>query len=442
MSDLRSDSVIEKEHANIALEVRRLILISAAILAAFFGVLGLWSVITELYGAVVAQGVIKVEANVKLVQHVEGGVVKRIFVKEGQHVRLGDLILELEDTEANASLAMASDQLDAELAKLARLRAEMSNFPTIQFPPELSARYSDPSIKTLLKNEEHLFNARIQMLGDQLGRMREQKKAVLAEIASLTNQIQAADKSLVYLLEQEKMNESLHAQNFVANTRLLDVRRSTAEKEEKKFEFESIRAQAQQKLADLELRLSSLALTRLNENSRDFVESQNKIANLRERVRPAKEILERKLVRSPATGIVNILRAHTQGGVVSPRDQIAEVVPDQSRLLAEVRVNPSDIDEVHEGQEVEIELSGLNRRATPLLRGSVSFVSPDLNTDQANPAVKYFVVRVGFATDNPRQVTVSPGMPVAAYIRTKKRSPLELWLDPITSSIRKSFRET
>jgi HlyD family type I secretion membrane fusion protein len=238
------------------------------------------------------------------------------------------------------------------------------------------------------------------------------------------------------------MNEQLYAQKFVSNSRLLDARRNTSEKEEKKSEFESMQAQARQRLADLELRLETLESNRMLENSKDLVETQNRILNLRERLKPARELLERRIVRSPATGTVNVLRAHTQGGVVGPRDSIAEIVPDKSQLVAEVRVNPADIDEVKAGQEVEIELSGLNRRATPLLEGKVNFVSPDLNTDPANQAVKYFIARVGLNSPPPNSVAISSGMPVSAYIRTRKRSPLDLWLDPLIGGIRKSMRET
>jgi len=426
----------------IAREVRRLMRFSGALLAVLFGVIGLWAALAELYGAVVAPGVLKMEANLKLVQHSEGGVVRTIYVKEGQRVTQGDPIIELEDAEANSNMAMVRDQLDADLARQARLVAEIANAAQVEFAPELLQRKAQPTVQFLLRNEDSLFRARSRLLREQTAKMREQRGAVLAEIASLKRQIEAADKSLGHLNEQEKMNESLHAQNFVSNSRLLDARRSTAEKEEKKYEFESLQAQARQKLADLEMRLDALDSGRLAENSKDLVETQNRIFNLRERLKPAREILERRMVRAPATGTVNVLRAHTQGGVVSPRDTIAEIVPDQSQLVAEVRLNPGDIDEVREGQEVEIELSGLNRRISPLLEGKVSFVSPDLNTDAANPAIKYFVARVGLNGAPPQGVNISPGMPVAAYIRTRKRSPLELWLDPLIGGIRKSMRET
>ena len=425
-----------------AREVRKLIVVSGTLLVALFGVIGTWAAVVDLHGAIVAPGILKVEANLKLVQPADGGVVRRIFVKEGQHVSQGDPIVELEDVEASASLGMVRDQLDAELARHARLTAEMRNAPGIEFPLELIGRKDAPNVRFLMRNEENLLQARNRQLREQSQKMGEQKKAILAEIASLALQIQAADKSLVYLKEQERMNESLHSQNFVANTRLLDAKRSTAEKEEKKFEFESLQAQARQRLADLELRLDALTSNRLTENSKELVDAQGKILNLRERLRPAKEIHARMIVKAPAAGTINVLRTHTEGGVVAPRETIAEIVPDQSHLIAEVRINPADIEEVKEGQEVEVELSGMNRRVTPLLMAKVSFVSPDLNTDQANPAIKYFIARVGLESAPPKTVSISAGMPVAAYIRTRSRSPLQLWLDPLIGAVRKSMRET
>jgi HlyD family type I secretion membrane fusion protein len=423
-------------------EARRLVLWSGALLAVLFGGVGLWAVLAQLHGAVVAPGVMKVEANAKLVQHAEGGIVRKIFVKEGENVNAGDPIVELENIDAGASMTALRDQLDAELAKQARLTAEMRNARAIEFPQELIARKGEPGVATLLRNESELFRAHVGMIATQAARMADQKKAIESQIDSLARQIGAAEKSLDYLKQQENMAATLQAQNYISNARFLDAKRVTAEKEEKRFEFESQRAGAQQRLADIEMRLENLRAAQLADTSRDLVETQGRILTLRERLKPALDALERRIVRAPATGKVNILRAHTVGGVVAPRDTIAEIVPQQSQLVAEVRLNPADIEEIHAGQDVEVELSGFNRRVTPLLRGTVTFVSPDLNTDPATPTVRYFVARAAIAETPPADVHIAAGMPIAAYIKTRERSPLELWLDPVIGAIRKSLRET
>jgi HlyD family type I secretion membrane fusion protein len=443
MSALRLVKIGEDASAQrTAREARRLVLWSLAFLVAAFGIVGTWSVLAELNGAVVAAGVMKVLANTKLVQHPEGGIVRRIYVKEGDHVAAGTPIVELEDVEANAAMQALRDQLDAEEAKQARLQAEIAGATRIAFPPALLAKRDEPTVRALLGSEETLFRTRLDMLGQQAEKMREQKSAIEAQIESVTQQIAAADKSLTYLNEQEQMNETLHAQKFVSNARLLDAKRTTAEKEEKRYEFESVRAEAKQRLADVEMRLQNLKAARLAESSKDLVDTQSRILNLRERLKPAQDALERRIVRAPESGTVNVLHAHTEGGVVAPRETIAEIVPDHAQLVAEVRVNPADIEEVHVGQRVEVELSGLNRRVTPLLRGSVTFVSPDLNTDTAQPTLRYFIARATISDHPPNGVALSPGMPIATYIRTRERSPLELWLDPVIGAIRHSLRES
>lgn len=411
-------------------------------LAVTFGIGGVWSILATLSGAVIAQGVIKVEANTKLVQHLEGGIVRRIMVKEGQLVRAGQPVVELEDTEASSSLSIVNDQLDAELAKLARLQAEVDNAPKIRFPETLLARKNDPSLQRILQREEDHFKARNALVREQIARLGEQREQAQAEIASFGRQLVAAEASLGYLREQEKSYAGLVERKFVAPVRMLDAHRSVSEKEEKKFEYEALRSQARQKLADIQLRLSQITTNRYAENSRDMVETQTRVLNLQERQLPFKESLRKRILLAPADGVVNAVRIHTEGGVVGPRETILEITPEKTELIAEARISPADVDEVRVGQMVEVEFSGMNRRVTPLVNGRVSMVSSDLLTDPANAQVKYFAVQVELKPSAPLSFALRPGMPVAAYIKTRERTPLELWLDPLIGGLRKSMRES
>ncbi|MBI5900159.1 MAG: HlyD family type I secretion periplasmic adaptor subunit [Rhodocyclales bacterium] len=407
-----------------------------------FGIGGLWSVLAPLSGAVIAQGVIKVESSAQLVQHMDGGVVRRILVKDGQRVAAGQPVVELEDTEASASLAIVNSQLDAEVAKLARLQAEIDNVPRIRFPESLTARKSNTDVNRILQREEDHFLARNAQLREQLEKLQEQKRQAEAEIASVDRQVSAADQSLKYLRDQETSYAGLVEKNFVAPVRMLDARRQVSEKEEKKFEYEALRSQARQKLADVQLRLGQIHTGRYADNSRDMVETQSRILNLQERQLPFKDSLKKRILSAPASGVVNAVRVHTEGGVIAPREPILEITPDTSGLIAEVRISPADVDEVRPGQEVEVEFSGMNRRVTSLVKGRVQVVSSDLITDPANAQLKYFVVRVELTPATPLSFEPRPGMPVAAYVKTRDRTPLEIWLDPLIGGIRKSLRET
>lgn len=420
----------------------RLLARSAAItIFVVFGILGSWAVFASLSGAVIASGVMKIEDSVKVAQHPDGGVVRHLLVREGQQVQRGDPIVELEDVEANSIFRTVRDQLDGELARSARLTGEIQGSTVIEFPPELTDRAKDPKVRVILRTEEEHFSARQHMYRQQQARLREQRKALHTEIESLDRQVKAAEKSLGYLHTQEKMADELLAKGFVSEARVLDSRRTTAEKEEKHHEFKSLRAQARQKLADVELRLDSVVSNRMTENQRDLADAQNKIFTLQERLRPAADSLRKRIVKSPVTGRVNNMRIHTVGGVVAPREPIAEIVPEQSALVAEVRVNPPDIEHIKEGLEANVELTGSNRRTTPLLKGKVTFVSPDLNTDPANPQIRYFISYIQVTDTLPPGISLKSGMPVTAYITVRERSPLSLWLDPLIGAMRKSGRE-
>jgi len=424
------------------LELKGMVRLTSIALAVTFGIGGLWSALATLSGAVIAPGVIKVEANTKLVQHLEGGIVRRILVKEGQQVRAGQPVVELEDTEASSSLSIVNDQLDAELAKLARLQAEIDNAPRIRFPEALLARKSDPNVQRILQREEDHFKARNALVREQIARLSEQREQAQAEIASLSRQLGAADASLGYLREQEKSYAGLVEKNFVAPVRMLDARRSVSEKEEKKYEYESLHAQARQKLADIQLRLSQISTNRYADNSRDMVETQTRILNLQERQLPFKESLKKRILLAPTDGVVNTVRAHTEGGVVGPRETILEITPEKSELIAEAHISPADVDEVRVGQPVEVEFSGMNRRVTPLVHGKVIMVSSDIITDPANAQMKYFIVQVELKPAAPLTFQMRPGLPIAAYITTRERTPLELWLDPLIGGIRRALRES
>lgn len=422
-------------------EIKVLIRVSAVVLFLIFGVVGIWSVLATLSGAVIATGVIKVEENAKFVQHQTGGVVRRILVKEGQTVRIGEPLFELEDVESVASFEIVTDQMAAETAKLARLQAENGEATRIQFPSSLLSRRGEPKIAAILSQENQHFQARQQLYNDQIVGMRTQQRELQVEISSLARQMDAARDSLAYLLDQEKMFASLMEQQFISQARMLDAKRAISEKRENLHEYESLHSQARQKLADLDLRISQLRENRLAENSREIVEVQNRMLDLRERRKPYQDALDKTVIKSPANGIINAINIHTEGGVVGPRETIMEITPAETRLLAEVRLNPADIDEIRMSQEVEVEFSGLNRRSTPLIPGKVEFVSSDLITDTANPALKYFTVRILLTPREKLGFEMKVGMPLVAFIKTRERSPIEIWLDPLLGGLRKALRE-
>lgn len=413
---------------------------AAGVIFGLVAIVTIWTLASSISGAVIASGFLRIERRIHPVQHPEGGIVKAIRVVEGEAVVAGQILAELDDVDASATDRELQAQIDSETAKQARLEAEYKGRGNIQFPAELLARKADLRIEALLASEESVFRTRLLLINEQRRKLAEQREALAHEIASWGRQMEATERSLALLARQEKMASTLMEKKFFAETHVLDARRALAEKEEKKYEAQSLQSQARQRIGDIELRLQTLNANNRAEIAKEMSDSRIRMTVLRERAKPASSALERRLVRAPVNGTVNLLKAGNPGSVIPPRETVVEIVPVEASLVAEVRIAPADISELHPGQAVDVEFSGLNRRATPIVPGKVLSVSSDLLTDPANPEIRYFNAKIEIS-DVKLDVPLTAGMPVVAYIRTRERTPLELWLDPVVGALRHSLRE-
>lgn len=413
---------------------------AAGVILGLVAIVTIWTLASSISGAVIASGFLRIERRIHPVQHPEGGIVKAIRVAEGEAVVAGQILAELDDVDASAADTELRTQIDSETAKQARLEAEYKGRGNIQFPAELLARKADLRIEALLASEEAVYSSRLLLINEQRRKLAEQREALAHEIAGWGRQMEATERSLVLLAKQEQMANMLAEKKFYAETRVLDAQRAIAEKEEKKYEAQSLQSAARQRIADIEMRLQTLNANNRAEIAKEISDSRIRMVVLRERAKPASSALERRLVRAPVNGTVNLLKAGNPGSVIPPRETVVEIVPVEASLIAEVRVAPADISELHPGQPVEVEFSGLNRRATPIVPGKVQSVSADLLTDPANPQIRYFNAKIEMS-DIKLGVPLTAGMPVVAYIRTRERTPLEMWLDPVVGALRHSLRE-
>jgi HlyD family type I secretion membrane fusion protein len=424
----------------ISREIATLRRMAAGVIFGLVAIVTVWTLASSISSAVIASGFLRIERRIHPVQHPEGGIVKAIRVVEGETVVAGQILAELDDVDASATDKELQAQIDSETAKQARLEAEYKGRGNFQFPVELVARKADLRIEALLASEESVFRTRLLLLNEQRRKLAEQRDALNHEIASWGRQMEATERSLALLARQEKMASTLLEKKFFAETHVLDARRAIAEKEEKKYEAQSLQSQARQRIGDIELRLQTLNANNRAEIAKEMSDSRIRMTVLRERAKPASSALERRLVRAPVNGTVNLLKAGNPGSVIPPRETVVEIVPVEASLVAEVRIAPADISELHPGQAVDVELTGLNRRATPIVAAKLLSVSADLLTDPANPEIRYFNAKIDMSGAK-LDVPLTAGMPVVAYIRTRERTPLELWLDPVVGALRHSLRE-
>lgn len=420
-------------------------LIRAGILGSVLLVLaiGIWVWLAPLSGAVIGPGLVKVDMNRKTVQHQEGGIVGEILVRDGSKVEAGQTLLLLKDVRVDAGNEAVRTQLDAELAKAARLSAEQSDAGQIAFPPELIGRDSDPRVAELLKHEKAVFRVRREALTNQITLIRTQAREARDEINARTAQMKADDEAIKYQREELAANQSLAEQGFVSKTRLLALQRNVAEYESRRAEGAAEMARASQKVSDLELRAETLRSTFKQEASSELRQTTGAIFELRERLRPAQDAEQRQRITAPIAGEVVDLKVTSVGAVIAPRESILDIVPTDPLLLVEARVRPEDISYVRVDAPADVRLTAFRQRITPTVQGKVSYISADRLVDKTNNT-PYYVVQVHVSPEALRKggdLKLQAGMPAEVFIQTTARNALQYLLDPILGFMQRSLRE-
>src|SRR5262249_45394300 len=278
---------------------RKLIHAGVAAIVLLLLAVGCWMALAPLGGAAIAPGVVKVDLNRKTVQHQEGGIVGEILVRDGDEVQAGDTLIVLKDIRVDASNELAQTQLDAELAKAARLGAEQAWADAISFPEELQSRAGDPRIVELLQREKHLFETRRAAYDKQVLLIRSQIEETEAEIKVRTQQLKWDDGAIKLYREELEANGGLLKEGFIRKTRLLGYERSVAEAEARRGENDAERSRARQKIEELALRAETLRSTFMQEAATELRQTTAQIFDLRERVRPAQDAEERQRIIAP-----------------------------------------------------------------------------------------------------------------------------------------------
>lgn len=414
----------------------------ALVLVAFIG-LGIWAATAPIQGAVVTAGLVRVDSQRKTVQHNEGGIVKSILVRDGDTVRQGQPLIVLEDASVSAGHQLLRGNLDAELARQARLQAEATSSPRIRFPKELTDRAREETVRQLMDQETALFQTRRDALGEQSGLLESQIADIAREIRALEGQ-QAADRGAENSAAEElRLYESLREQQFVSTARLLAQQRLVSEYQARQAQNKAALARADQHAKQLRLQIIALRNEYAREAAEGLKESGVRINELRERMLPSEDAVRRQTVSAPVAGKVLGLRAHTPGAGIGPREPLLDIVPENESLLIEAQTGVDSIKQLHVGQAVDIRFTALPYRTTPLVTGQLSYISPDVLIDQKSgvPAYQIHVLPDPASLQAARIARLEPGMAAELYIQTESRTPLEYLLRPITDTVARGFRE-
>jgi len=424
-------------------DARPLVRAGLLILAAGIFALGGWAVLAPLSGAVIAPGYVKIDLNRKVVQHQEGGIVSAIRVRDGDRVKAGQELVVLDDVRVDAQLDLLRTQYDTERTKAARLEAERAFAEKLVFPRDILDRQSDPRINEVIVRESGLFRARRETVDQQIAVLRKQIRESNDEASALAAQLTAEEKALKLQKEELAANERLLEQGFIQKTRILTLERAVAEYEAKYGEHRASASQARQRATELELRILSIRNDYVQKAADELKDTTGRLFDLEERIRPSKDAAERQRILAPIAGEVVGLRVFTPGAVIGPRDVLMEIVPDDKRLIIEARIRPEDINHVHDGSEADIRLTAYKQRTTPLVQGSVVYVSGDRMVDEQTKQ-PYYVVHVDVSAQSLAQagnLTLQAGMPAEVFIRTDERTTFDYLTAPVTSYLRRAMRE-
>jgi len=415
----------------------------AILIALLVGGIGGWAALAPLSGAVIAPGVVAVETDQKVVQHLEGGIVREIFVREGAFVEAGALLVRLDDTMTKATVTMVAGRIDELEGRLARLRAERDDLAEIAFPDTLLSRRSDPKAAEIMAGQRAVFIARRSS--------RQGKRAVLeSRIAQLEDQIrglsaqqQSLERQLALIDDELEGLRTLHAKGYAPRTRILALERYA----------EQLHGQRGQHVADMARARNEIGEARLAmiQNDNDFLEGvqtqirdvEAQIFELAQRRTAAAEQLKRTDIAAPQSGVILDLSVHTVGGVIAPGAPIMKIVPKDDHLVVRARVRPEDIDQVTAGQDALVRLVAFNQRTTPQLVGTVQNVSADRLVEEVT-GTPYYLARIEIPESERARIQharLLPGMPVEAFIQTGARTPLSYFLKPVTDGMARAFKE-
>ncbi len=425
------------------ISIRRHIIFGCAVVA-FLGVgLGGWASTAQISGALISQGSLVVDSNVKKVQHPTGGVVGEVRVRDGDRVKAGDILVRLDETVTRANLAIVTKGLTELYARKARLAAERDGADAVEMPKELAGRADDPDVKEALGSERKLFELRRNARIGQKDQLKQRVKQLDEQVTGLVAQ-QAAKARETSLIDQELQGvRELWAKNLVQINRLTSLEREEARLQGERGQLIAGAAEAKGKIVETQLQIIQVDQELSSDVAKELREADSKIGEYVERKVTAEDQLKRIDIRAPQDGVVFQSTANTVGGVVTAGDAIMLIVPATDTLLVEARVDPKDIDQVQYGQPVVLRFSAFNTRTTPEINGSVVRVAADTNTDQRT-GQSYYLVRIAMTTDELKrlgEVKLTPGMPVEAFIQTGDRTMLSYLLKPLHDQLMRAFRE-
>lgn len=404
-------------------------------------VCGGWAALAKLEGAVVTTGAVKVDQNLKEVQHRDGGIIKTLAIKQGDLVKEGQVLATLDDVQIKAELLIVKSQLGEALGRKARLTAERDALTTVNFPPEIKLLSSTHDL--IVHGEKRLFDGNRQARESQKEQLELGIVQTAEEIKGMEARLAAKQQEGELVGAEREKLLILFDKKIVDYSRVYTAQRDWARILGEQGEIAAGIARAKGRASEIRVQIIAVDQNATTEAQRELRTVDARVSELNERKLAIEDRLFRTEIRAPVSGYVNELFVYTIGGVITPAAKLATIVPENAELRFEAKISPVDIDQVRAGQAARIRLTSFNRTTTPEMKAKVTMVSPASAKDPANGQEHYiaYVQLVEDALPHLKGIRLVPGMPAEVYISTQERTAASYLVKPFTDQMNRAFRE-
>ena len=428
---------------SLARELRGPALLGAAILAAFFVFGGGWAATAPLSGAAITPGLVSPEGSRRRVQHLEGGIIDEIRVKEGDRVRAGDVLMTLATVGAQSEVGQTLSRLRTLAATEARLQAERRRSNEIAFNHPVLRDRAHPEVRDVIEQQVNQLIAR--RTNDE-----SQESILTQRIAQLQQQRVGAEKQLLSVRRQNQLIKEeivivsdMYEKGYERKSRLLSLQRSEADLTGQEGELLSRIARADEQMGETKLQIINIIIKRKEDIDQQLSETQVRRAEVEQQISQSLDRLSRTTLVAPVATVLD-LRFKTIGGVIRPGEEVLSIVPHEEKLVIDARVSPKDIDDVHAGQSAYVIFPSFPQRNLHRIDARVRTVSADALQEE-HTGTPYYKAQVEIDREKLHridpQIELVPGMPAEAFIATTERTVLAYLIQPFLVMVERSFRE-
>lgn len=444
-------------------------IVGLIVMAIFFLIFCVWAGFAPLKGAILARGKITGTITNKLIQHLEGGIIKEVFVKDGAKVQQGDPLIKIDDVRTKASFQILTDKLIAMNLIKERLIMERNGekeFVTMnEFIEDMKDDIENAPVKIdqlIFENQKRLFNARTNYHNGQVDIMYKKIDELKVEKNALLNQASSLEQQNNLMQQDIADMKNLITEGYGNKDRLHNLELQHYEILSKIGSVNASISQNEQRTTEAEISIMNTKNEYWQTIERELKEIESNVAELHEQIKSVEDTLERTLIKAPYDGIVSDLKYNTPGSVIGPGSMLMSLIPENDEFIVEVNIMPQDISNLlstnvdlvnyrydeNSNQEpinVQIKLSTFSSRKVPSLRGHLMQVSPDLIQDPRT-GYAFYSAKVMIDREDlenlPKNVALYHGLIADVFILTQPKTFFSYLLMPITASFDRAFLES